>query len=114
MSKGDFMKNINKVLEQERDQLKLVHAYQDACSNKEFKEFIETLPIEEEILIKYTSSLEDACEEYKNCKKWKNIFFKSLSHYSYPIMSKSGNRASCCIFNTAYHIHDRRLQEKRS
>ena len=73
MSKGDFMKNINKVLEHDTDQLKLVHAYQDACSNKEFQEFIETLPIEEDILIKYTSSLEDACEEYKNCKRCKGL-----------------------------------------
>lgn len=67
------MKEINKMLDQEVNQVNLIHSYQDACSNKEFKKFIETLPIEEEILMKYTSNLEDAFEEEKNCKNCKSL-----------------------------------------
>lgn len=69
------MKNINNVLEKKQNEQDLIHSYQDACSNEKFKKFIETLPIEEEILIKYTSSLEDTCQEYCNCQKCKGLSF---------------------------------------
>lgn len=62
------MKNINTVIEK-KDSLDLKRSYMDACSKKEFKEFVETLPIEEDILIKYTSKLEEASKEFNNCKK---------------------------------------------
>ena len=67
------MKNINNILEKNSDEMELVHSFQDACSNKEFYKFITTLPIEEKVLIKYTSSLEDAFIEHKNCKNGKGI-----------------------------------------
>ena len=67
------MKNINNILEKNSDEMELVHSFQDACSNKEFYKFITTLPIEEKVLIKYTSSLEDAFIEHKNCKNYKGI-----------------------------------------
>lgn len=67
------MKNINSVIENEANKTDLIHSFQDACSNKEFYDFIKTLPIEEEILMKYTSSLEDALLEQKNCKKCKGL-----------------------------------------
>ena len=62
------MKAINNILEKDVNDTELIHSFQDACSNKEFYQFIKTLPIEEEILMKYTSSLEDALIEHKNCK----------------------------------------------
>ena len=40
------MKNINSVIEK-KDSLDLKRSYMDACSKKEFKEFVEQLPIEE-------------------------------------------------------------------
>ncbi|HIR49062.1 MAG TPA: primosomal protein DnaI [Candidatus Faecimonas gallistercoris] len=67
------MKNINKIISQDIDQLNLLHSYQDACSNEKFRKYVEKLPIEEEVLIKYTSSLEDAYQEYENCKKCKSL-----------------------------------------
>lgn len=67
------MKNINNIVAKDLNETKLVHSFQDACSNKEFYEFIKTLPIEEEILMKYTSSLEDTFLEYKNCKNCKGL-----------------------------------------
>jgi len=47
----------------------LTHSFQDACVSKEFKDFIDSLNIKEEVLMKYTSSLEDALVEHNNCKK---------------------------------------------
>ena len=67
------MKNINKIISQDIDQLNLLHSYQDACSNEKLRKYVEKLPIEEEVLIKYTSSLEDAYQEYENCKKCKSL-----------------------------------------
>lgn len=59
---------INKV-----DTTSLIHSFQDACSNKDFKKYVYDLNIEEETLMKYTSSLEDAFIECENCKKCKSL-----------------------------------------
>ena len=51
------------------DETKLIHAFQNACSNQEFKKFVAGLKSKEEILMKYTSNLEDAFLECQNCEK---------------------------------------------
>ena len=60
------MKNINEVIDKD-NKIDLVHSFQDACSDKEFYNYLKTLPISEDILMKYTSSLQDAFKESKNC-----------------------------------------------
>lgn len=55
------------------DESKLTHSFQDACSDKEFYDYVYGLNIKEEILMKYTSSLEDSFLEYKNCKNCKGL-----------------------------------------
>ena len=66
------MENIENVINKV-DETSLAHSFYDACSDKEFKDFIDGLNIEEDILMKYTSSLEDAFSECKNCKKCKGL-----------------------------------------
>lgn len=61
------MKNISNVISN-LDEVKLDHSFQDACSDKEFYAYVYSLGIKEDTLKKYTSSLEDSFEEYKNCK----------------------------------------------
>lgn len=61
------MKNINNVISN-LDEVKLDRSFQDACSDKEFYKYVYSLGIEENTLKKYTSSLEDSFEEYKNCQ----------------------------------------------
>ena len=61
------MKNISNVISN-LDEVKLYHSFQDACSDKEFYDYVYSLGIAEDTLKKYTSSLEDSFEEYKNCK----------------------------------------------
>ena len=51
----------------------LTHSFQDACANKEFKNFVDGLNIKDEILMKYTSNLEDAFLECQNCSKCKSL-----------------------------------------
>lgn len=62
------MKKVENIINK-LDTTALTHSFQDACSNKEFKKYIYNLDIKEEILMKYTSSLEDTFVEYKNCAK---------------------------------------------
>ena len=97
----EVMKNINEVLKIDLDLLS--HSFYDACSNPDFKEYISTLDISEEILMKYTSSLEDAFLECKNCKNCKGldtcpnivrgyaltpIKYKDLIDFSYVVCEK--------------------------
>lgn len=84
------MKNISSLINNEKS-LSLKHVYMDACSNKEFMEYIKTLPIEEDILIKYTSKLEDASVEYHNCKKCKGLFDCKNKVYGYRYTPEKEN-----------------------
>ncbi len=51
----------------------LTHSFQDACADKKFKDFVYGLNIKEEVLMRYTSSLEDAFIECRNCQKCKGL-----------------------------------------
>lgn len=51
----------------------LKRSYMDACSNEDFSSFISTIDASDEVLMKYTSTLEEAMCEYINCKNCKNI-----------------------------------------
>lgn len=51
----------------------LLHSFQDACTNPDYKDFVYQLGIPEDLLMKYTSSLEDAFLEHQNCRKCKSI-----------------------------------------
>lgn len=55
------------------DMTALVHSFQDACADKDFRNYLNSLNINDNILMKYTSSLEDAFEECKNCQKCKSL-----------------------------------------
>lgn len=58
----------------ERDLEKLEQSFQKSCmENLAFKNYVESLNAKEEILMKYTSNLEDAFLEYQNCQKCKNL-----------------------------------------
>ena len=66
------MQNVNDLINNV-DEISLKHSFQDACSDKEFKEYVNKLNVAEDILIKYTSRLEDAFIECKNCLKCKGL-----------------------------------------
>lgn len=55
------------------DSIKLTQSFQEACADKEFKDYVYGLNIKEEILEKYTSSLQDAFLECKNCDNCKGL-----------------------------------------
>ena len=55
------------------DLTKLTHSFQDACHDKDFKSFAYGLNIKEDILMKYTSQLQESFEENCNCKKCKSL-----------------------------------------
>jgi len=69
----------------EVDETKLDQSFQDACSNKEFKDYVDSLNIKEDILKKYTSSLEETFKEFKNCKNCKDLdnCMNSVKGYCY-------------------------------
>ena len=73
------------------DETKLSHSFQEACSKKDFKDFVYGLNIKEDILMKYTTQLEESLEEYENCKKCKSLnnCKNKIKGYAYtPIKSE--------------------------
>ena len=85
------MQKVNDLIN-EVDEISLKHSFQDACSNNDFKAYVYNLNIPEEILIKYTSRLEEAFEECKNCATCKGLdtpYGKDkIIEFSYDICKK--------------------------
>jgi len=65
------MKKIEDI--QEVNLTDLAYSYQEACANKDFKKFVDGLKCSDELLMKYTSNLEDAYLECKNCPSCKSL-----------------------------------------
>ena len=65
------IKNIIKMSDQNLFELK--SNYQEALNNVTFKNYVKILNIPEEILIKYTSILQDSCQEFSNCSSCKSL-----------------------------------------
>jgi len=66
----------------------LHQSFEDACADKDFKKFVYGLNIKEDIMIKYTSSLEDAffdCQNCKNCKDLSNCPNKLAGYVYTPV-----------------------------
>ena len=84
----------------ETDNKKLTQSFQDACAKKEFKDYVYNLNIKEDILMKYTSSLEEAYEEFNNCKNCKSLDTckNKIKGYCYTPISE-GN-----IINFSYDV----------
>ena len=74
------------------DENKLAHSFQDACSNKEFYDYVYSLNVKEDILMRYTSSLEDAFVENKNCKNCKGLenCINKVKGYCYNAINDKG------------------------
>ena len=51
----------------------LSHSFQDACANKDFKKYVYDLNIKENIMMRYTSQLQDCFLEYQNCKNCESL-----------------------------------------
>ena len=80
------------------DLTELTHSFQDACADKDFKKFVYDLNIKEEILMKYTSILEEAYEEYKNCANCKGLSTCKNSEKGYRLNPVDGGN----IINFSY------------
>lgn len=61
------MRKVN-TLVKKSDITKLKSYYGEALGNIDFKAYVDNLDVSDDILIKYTSSIEDAVKEYNNCK----------------------------------------------
>ncbi len=85
----------------------LIHSFQDACADKDFKKFVDGLKIKDDILMKYTSSLEEAFAEYKNCKDCKGLSTckNVMKGYRYTPIEKNG------VITFSYDACDKEIKE---
>lgn len=102
------MQNVNDIINNV-DETSLKHSFQDACSNSSFKQYVDSLNISEDILIKYTSRLEEAFEECQNCKSCKglDVCKNKVIGYAYTPNSK-GN-----IMEFSYDICPKQAAEDK-
>ena len=68
------MQKVNKNIKQINDlNYKLKVSYHESCKDPDFKELVDSINLNDEELMKYTSSLEDSVIEYKNCKNCEGL-----------------------------------------
>lgn len=84
------MKKVTDIYKVDED--KLAHSFQDACSDKEFYDYVYGLNVKEDILMRYTSSLEDSFVEKKNCKNCKGLdcCLNKVCGYCYTAINDNG------------------------
>ncbi len=101
------MKDVNKLIDKS-DYNTLKRSYMDSCSNKDFYKYVSSLPIEEDILIKYTSILEESFSEFLNCKKCKSLDCckNKVKGYRY-VPEKNGNNITF-----SYESCDKKLRHE--
>lgn len=105
------MRNVNNVIDKV-DITALNQSFQTACSNQKFKDYVDHLNIEEAILKKYTSSLEDAFEEHQNCKECKNLVNCKNKVLGYLYTPKKDGRVITFSYNACKKLQDE--EEKNS
>lgn len=79
------MKNVSDIVKK-KNSTTLKQSFINAMKNREFKEYRNTLKVEEEILMKYTSTLEEASGEYHNCKNCSNLLMCKNKIEGYQLM----------------------------
>lgn len=68
------MKNINDIVKITDDELKdLKHEYVEKLTDKKFSSLVNTLSLDDNILMKYTSNLVDSSIEFDNCQNCKGL-----------------------------------------
>lgn len=66
------MENINKYINKDVE-FDIKKEYVKAKKDETFKKIIDSLPLNDDVLMKYTSKIEDSSNEYKNCLECKSL-----------------------------------------
>lgn len=98
------IKNLFNVNDEINSSLK--KAYKDSLKEESFKEFVSKINLPDEVLMKYTSSLEESSKEYNHCKNCKNILGCQNKIRGYAYLPKIENNK--LVFN----YRSCKLQEK--
>ncbi len=101
------MRKVN-TLVKKSDVTKLKNYYGEALSNIDFKEYVDSLDVSSDILIKYTASIEDAIIEKNNCKNCSSLknCLNTLKGHIYTAI-KDGNN-----LNFSYIPCDKLIKEE--
>ena len=104
------MKNVSDIVKK-KNSTTLKQSFINAMKNSEFNEYINTLKIEDEILMKYTSILEEASDDYHNCKNCPNLLMCKNKVKGYQLVSlKEKDRVSFSYVMCNYKL--KQLEEE--
>ena len=90
----------------------LKDSYIEACKNKEFKKLIKYLEVEDDIAMKYTSSLEETVEELEHCQGCPGLAYCQNRLNGHVIFPKSKGRQ--IIFSYAPCKHQKEMELKEA
>lgn len=105
------MENIKKVL-LDVDENSLIHSFYDACSDEDFKKYVCTIGVREDVLMKYTSSLQDAFIECENCKKCKGLDTCKNKLKGYALTAEKNRKKTMISFSYDACKYEKERMEK--
>lgn len=105
------MININTIVKKDNDQdIKLKQEYIKALEDKQFKELVAILKIDDDLLMKYTSRIKEAAKEFHNCSNCSSLLeCKNKVRGFFLMPSRNNNqiifsyRACRYTINESYH-----------
>ncbi len=86
------MKKINSVITK-GDTLKLKQSYMNACHDKDFQTYVNSLNAQEDVLMQYTTRLEDAVLEHQHCTTCAGLFEckNSVKGHVFSVLTKDNS-----------------------
>lgn len=87
------MKTVNNVIGgYEKRDGDLFSSYKEALKDEKFKQLVDVLKIDDKILMKYTSSLEESANEYNNCLHCKSLLTCKNKVCGYVYLPKANEK----------------------
>lgn len=70
----------------------LINNYEKACANKEFRNLVKNLDVDDKIAMKYTSSLETTVKELNNCQNCQGLVYCQNRLEGHTLIPKKNNK----------------------
>lgn len=95
--------------EEEKNQL--LQSFVASLQNYKFKDYVSMLGIDDEILMKYTSRLEDACEEFQHCQNCPGLEACQNNEKGFLLTPEKQNNTINFSYNACHYLRKKMSDE---
>lgn len=106
------MLKVDNIVKSNKDlDIKLKQEYIKALEEKKFKEFIDCIKIDDDLLIKYTSRLKEAALEFHNCLNCKGLVECKNKVRGFSLIPSKDNNRVCFSYKSCHYKNKESYKE---